>query len=210
MTLPSVKSYLKIDTEGKDLPHRPGGEANGEKTMKIWCIVLLLLLLLGCKPQINDLQQYVAQVKQNTPVRIEPYPSFTTSPAFEYSADTLRSPFQRLSNAQQAQAPVQHKSCPQPDFSHTKQALERYGADAMQVIGMFSIKGNNWALLQTNDGNLHKATVGDYLGLFFGRITAIQKNGTVLYSEMLPDGTGCWQKKKGQLSMLVKTGENNV
>ncbi|MFT6898442.1 MAG: type IV pilus assembly protein PilP [Paraglaciecola sp.] len=178
--------------------------------MKSWCLILPLMLLVGCNEQMNDLQEFVAQVKQNTPVQIEPYPKFTTSPAFEYTADTLRSPFQRLNNAQQAQAPVQQKNCPQPDFAHTKQTLERYGADAMQVIGMFSIKNNNWALIQTNDGNLHKATVGDYIGLFFGRITAIQKNGTVLYTEMLPDGTGCWQKKQAQLSMLAKTGENNV
>ncbi|MFQ3198650.1 MAG: type IV pilus assembly protein PilP [Paraglaciecola sp.] len=178
--------------------------------MKICFLIFPMVLLIGCDQQMNDLQQYVAEVKQNTAVRIEPYPKFTTSPAFEYTAETLRSPFQRLSNAQKTEAPVKQKNCPQPDFSHTKEALERYGADAMQVIGMFSIKNKNWALIQTNDGNLHKATVGDYIGLFFGRITAIQKNGTVLYSEMLPDGTGCWQKKQAQLSMLAKTGENNV
>jgi type IV pilus assembly protein PilP len=178
--------------------------------MKIGYLVLPLVLLVGCNEQMNDLQQYVVEVKQNTPVQIEPYPKFITSPAFKYTANTLRSPFKRLNNDQQAQAPVQQKNCPQPNFAHTKQALERYGADAMQVIGMFSIKNKNWALIQTNDGNLYKATVGDYLGLFFGRITAIQKNGTVLYTEMLPDGTGCWQKKQAQLSMLAKTGENNV
>lgn len=178
--------------------------------MKSMYLVVTLVFLVGCNPQMNDLEKYIAEVKQNTPVQIEPYPQFTTSPAFTYSANTLRSPFQRLNNAQQTQAPVQQKNCPQPDFAHSKQTLEKYGADAMQVIGMFTSNNKNWTLIQTNDGNLHKATVGDYLGLFFGRITAIQKNGTVAYSEMLPDGTGCWQKKQAQLSMLAKTGENNV
>ena len=45
--------------------------------------------------------------------------------------------------------------------------------------------------------------------LFFGKIDYIQ-NGTVSFTEMLPDGAGCWQKKQATITMLSKAGENNV
>lgn len=169
--------------------------------------VLTVLLVSGCQTQVDDLDTFIAQVKQNTPVNIEPYPEFEAMPAFKYEASDLRSPFQRPKN-QIAQLPqTAPKNCLQPDFSRSKSALESYGIDALSVSGMFTSQGKQWALLKANDGSLHQATVGDYLGLFFGRITAIE-NGTIQFTEMLPDGAGCWQKKQAELTMAAKAGEN--
>ena len=78
----------------------------------------------------------------------------------------------------------------------------------MAFIGTINNSQKKWALIQTNEGRLYRATIGDYLGLFYGRITAI-KDGEITYTEMLPDGTGCWQKKQATLSMQDNAGENN-
>ena len=171
-------------------------------------ILLAPLFLAGCQVQTNDLAEYIAGVKQTTQVSIEPYPEFETMPAYEYTAEALRSPFQRPKSAPVASVQTETANCLQPDFSRPKQALEGYGMDALSVSGTFTSLGKQWVLIQANDGSLHKATEGDHLGLFFGKITSIQ-NGTVSITEMLPDGAGCWQKKEATLSMSSQAGEND-
>lgn len=179
--------------------------------MKHIKIVLAAAILSGCEANVDDLQVYIAEVKQNTTVQIEPYPEFESKPTFIYAADTLRSPFQQPRNTG---AGVEIKvasqpNCAQPDFNRAKQPLEKFGIDALAINGVFQSNGRTFALIQSNTGGLFKATIGDYLGLFFGKIDSIQ-DGTISFTEMLPDGAGCWQKKQATLTMLSKAGENNV
>ena len=179
--------------------------------MKHLKVVFTTLLLFGCEAKVDDLQVFIAEVKQTTTVYIEPYPEFESKPTFIYSADTFRSPFQRPRNTG---AGVEIKvaaqpNCAQPDFNRSKQPLEKFGIDALSINGVFQSNGKKWALVKSSTGKLFKATIGDYLGLFFGKIDSIQ-NGTVSFTEMLPDGAGCWQKKQATITMLSKVGEDNV
>ena len=179
--------------------------------MKHLKVVFTTLLLFGCEAKVDDLQVFIAEVKQTTTVYIEPYPEFESKPTFIYSADTFRSPFQRPRNTG---AGVEIKvaaqpNCAQPDFNRSKQPLEKFGIDALSINGVFQSNGKKWALVKSSTGKLFKATIGDYLGLFFGKIDSIQ-NGTVSFTEMLPDGAGCWQKKQATLTMLSKAGEDDV
>ena len=179
--------------------------------MKHLKVVFTTLLLFGCEAKVDDLQVFIAEVKQTTTVYIEPYPEFESKPTFIYSADTFRSPFQRPRNTG---AGVEIKvaaqpNCAQPDFNRSKQPLEKFGIDALSINGVFQSNGKKWALVKSNTGKLFKATIGDYLGLFFGKIDSIQ-NGTVSFTEMLPDGAGCWQKKQATITMFSKAGEDNV
>lgn len=177
--------------------------------MKPFKLVLAALVLTGCEAKIDDLQIFITEVKQNTAVSIEPYPEFETKPTFIYAAETLRSPFQRPRNTGVEVKVAAQPNCAQPDFNRTKQPLEKFGIDALSVTGVFQSNGKQWALIQSSTGSLFKATIGDYLGLFFGKIDSI-KNGTVSFTEMLPDGAGCWQKKTATLTMISKAGEDNV
>jgi type IV pilus assembly protein PilP len=177
--------------------------------MRLISIFFVSILLCGCDAKIDDLQVFIAEVKQSTSVNIEPYPKFDSKPTFIYSAETLRSPFQRPRNTGVEIQVASQPNCAQPDFNRTKQPLEKFGIDALSITGVFQSNGKSWALIQSNTGSLFKATIGDYLGLFFGKIDSI-KNGTVSFTEMLPDGAGCWQKKPASITMLSKAGENNV
>lgn len=176
--------------------------------MKKRMIVTLAATLAGCHAQLDDLTTYVAEVKQNTPVNIEPYPEFTAMPAHQYQGASLRSPFQRPKTLTLAVVEAAKANCLQPNVQRQKQPLERYGLDALSLSGVFTSKGKRWALIKANDGSLHQVTTGDYMGLFLGKITAI-KNGTISLTEMLPDGAGCWQKKQASISMTAKAGEDN-
>ena len=113
--------------------------------MKYLKVVLAATLLSGCEAKVDDLQVFIAEVKQTTSVNIEPYPEFESKPTFIYSADTLRSPFQQPRNTG---AGVQVKvasqpNCAQPDFNRSKQPLEKFGIDALSITGVFQSNGKN-------------------------------------------------------------------
>lgn len=173
-------------------------------------LLLMALLLSGCHAQMDDLQQHIATVQQNAQVVIEPYPEFKPIPAFRYTGDEQRSPFQRPKGMIPEAVQVAKANCMQPDFARQKQPLERYGLDALSIKGFFRSGQSIWAMIQANDGSLHKAKKGDHMGLFFGKITSIQ-DGKVAIVELLPDGTGCWQEKHSTLTIASQAGdENNV
>lgn len=171
-------------------------------------LLMTIFVLSGCEPKMDDLQQFIVEVANTPPTVIEPYPEFVTKPAFKYTASELRSPFQRLkSNELEIDAP-QIANCRQPDLKKGKMALEKYGIDALSIQGFFTSMGKTWAIVLANDGTLHKVTTGDRMGLFFGEITNISKD-VIYYTELLPDGTGCWKEKKSKLTMSQDSGENN-
>lgn len=176
--------------------------------MKKLSMLMVAAALAGCEAQTDDLVNYVVEVKQTTPVSIEPYPEFVTMPPFEYKAAELRSPFKRPRNVAVQTVETKRDNCLQPNFNRTKQPLEAYGLDALSISGTFTSQGKMWALITANDGSLHRATAGDYLGLFFGRITSIN-DGKISIREMLPDGAGCWQRNEATLSMSSQAGEND-
>ena len=174
--------------------------------MKPRVLIVLLVLLSGCNADTSDLQEFINRVQTSTPYPIEPYPEFMPIPAFNYSAQELRSPFVRPQSQELALQDRLQNSCMQPNVNRKKEALEAYGTDALAIQGFFSSKGRQWVLITANDGTLHRATAGNYLGLFFGRITDINKN-TVFFTEQLPDGAGCWQEKRSKLTISDGSGE---
>ncbi|MGQ8365978.1 pilus assembly protein PilP [Glaciecola sp. 1036] len=168
----------------------------------------LVITLTACSADIDDLVVYTQQVRTNTQVNIEPYPKFEPLASVQYSAGDRRSPFRRSENRQPTAQVVQTPNCQQPNLQRRKQPLESYGLDALQMSGVFTTNGKRFALIKANDGSLHRVSVGDYVGLFHGRVVQITKSEVVI-KEMLPDGTGCWKSKTANLSMSTVTGEDN-
>ncbi len=163
-------------------------------------LAFTVLLLSACSPGMNDLVDYTNQIKQNTKVAIEPYPEFTTQMAFEYAAVDQRSPFKRPTKTIEVPVETAKHDCLQPNYNRKHEALEQYGIDALSLGGQFVSNNKKWVLFKTKDGGLFKATVGNYLGLFNGRITHINQT-SVTINELVPDGAGCWQRKETKLTM---------
>ena len=166
--------------------------------------------LSACSAKIDDLIAYTDSVKANTSINIEEYPEFEQLQPVNYEASGLRSPFQRLQQRNEASSSVevQTANCSQPNRQRAKQKLESYGIDALQMAGVFSTGGQKWVLIKANDGTLHKAKRGQYIGLFFGKIINITDKEVVI-EEMLPDGAGCWKTKTTTLTMSSVAGEND-
>ncbi|GGW78869.1 pilus assembly protein PilP [Alteromonas halophila] len=170
-------------------------------------VIAMTGAIMACSPQLSDLRAYTDQIKQQTQVNIEPYPEFEQQPAFAYTASDLRSPFVR---PKEKTAPVNvqaQANCLQPDYNRQKQKLEGYGLDALRLNGSFETRGTRYVLFRSNDGQLHKATMGSRIGLFYGKIIAIGDT-SVTIEQLLPDGAGCWQRKETTLTVASSTGEN--
>ena len=168
--------------------------------------LLIVLLITGCSPKLDDLQTYTQSVKELAQPQIEPYPEFKTHPPFSYTASTLRSPFDRPRKNTAPVAKARVENCLQPNFQRTKEALEAYGIDALALAGNFAVKDEKWALLKSNDGALHKAKVGSRIGLFYGKIMQIGTD-SITIEQLLPDGAGCWQRKTTTMATASKAGE---
>lgn len=174
---------------------------------------LLLATCVGlsaCTAQLDDLIAYTDKIKSNTNISIEEYPEFEQLQPVNYTASNIRSPFQRLQQGNETteSVSVQTANCSQPNRQRAKQKLESYGIDALQMAGVFSSGGQKWVLIKANDGSLHKAKRGQYIGLFFGKIINITDKEVVI-EEMLPDGAGCWKTKTATLTMSSVAGEND-
>lgn len=168
--------------------------------------IIISSLLSACGSDNSDLQEFMNRVALSTPQPIEPYPEFKPVPAFKYSAQEERSPFARPRSQALALQDQRLNNCIQPNVNRQKESLEAYGIDALQIQGFFTSRGRKWVLITANDGTLHRATTGNYLGLFFGKITDIREN-TVFFTEQLPDGAGCWQEKRSKLTLSDGSGE---
>ena len=166
--------------------------------------------LSACSAQIDDLIAYTASVKANTSINIDEYPEFKQLQPVNYTASNMRSPFQRLQQRNEAatNVSVQTANCSQPNRQREREKLESYGIDALQMAGVFDTGGQKWVLIKANDGTLHKAKRGQYIGLFFGKIINITDKEVVI-EEMLPDGAGCWKTKTATLTMSSVAGEND-
>ncbi|GBL03759.1 pilus assembly protein PilP [Glaciecola sp. KUL10] len=175
--------------------------------------ILILLtggtMLSGCGAKVDDLVVFTNDIKQNTQVSIEAYPEFNKLEPVEYGASDLRSPFERKQNlGQSAEVVNNNANCLQPQRNRQKTKLESYGIDALRMAGVFSINGQQWALIKANDGSLHRVKRGQYIGLFNGKVTSINDTQLVI-QELLPDGAGCWKTKQATLTMSSVPGEND-
>ena len=168
--------------------------------------LLIILMITGCTPKLDDLQSYTQSVKERAQPQIEPYHEFKTYPPFRYTASSVRSPFEFPRNNTAPVAKARVDNCLQPNFQRSKEALEAYGVDALALTGNFTVKGKKWALLKSNEGALHKAKVGSRIGLFYGKIMQINTD-SIIIEQLLPDGAGCWQRKTTTMTTASKAGE---
>lgn len=174
--------------------------------MRYLLLLVALMFIIACSPHLEDLQAYTENVGQNMTVQIEPYPEFSAPPTFTYSAQTLRNPFVHENSNVAPTIQIRQSNCLQPNFERTKEPLEAYGLDALNMVGSFTSRGKQWTLISSNDGILHKATVGSHIGLFYGKITHINAH-SISIEQLIPDGAGCWQKKETTLSRISASGE---
>lgn len=165
---------------------------------------LVLALIAGfalgaCGSDMDDLDQYINDIKARPGGRIEPLPEITPYEVFSYTADVdgYRSPFVPDS-PQSSGGPSDNGTRPDPERS--REFLESFPLDALRMVGTLELGGTNFGLVQTSDGLVHRVILGNYMGQNDGRITAIQDSEIELI-EIISDGIGGYLEREAAVAL---------
>ncbi|MBU2676186.1 MAG: pilus assembly protein PilP [Gammaproteobacteria bacterium] len=149
-------------------------------------LVLSAIGLAACGSDMDDLDQYINEVKAKPGGRIDPLPEITPYEVFTYIADAqgMRSPFVPDSPAASSAS-----GGTRPDRDRSREYLENFPLDSLGMVGTLNIGDTMYGLVQTSDGLIHRVTPGNYMGQNDGRITEISESEVVLV-EIISDGIG--------------------
>jgi type IV pilus assembly protein PilP len=158
-----------------------------------------LVGLSGCSADMDDLDAYINGIKARPGGRIEPLPEITPYEVFTYVADTegYRSPF--MPDAPQAVAGGPG-STTRPDRDRSREFLEQFPLDTLQMVGTLEVSDSTYGLVQTKDGLIHRVVPGNYMGQNDGRIVAIT-DSEIKVLEIISDGIGGYLEREAAVSL---------
>jgi type IV pilus assembly protein PilP len=168
---------------------------------KMTISIIAMTLVASCFDDTSEIKTHMAQVKATTTNYIEPMPEVNPFNHIAYSADDLRSPFVLPRPEAIQQKMQQMAGCLSPDTNRRKQPLEKYALSDLTMRGTLGDATMLWALLEASDLSLHRVALGNYLGLYNGRITQVSTKAVKII-ELAPDGTGCWVEREATLNIV--------
>lgn len=165
-------------------------------TMLRWMFpVIALLMLAGCGRGTDDVEAFVADVKQRQAPPLEPLPVMQQFETFEYDAQTLRDPFS---------APVNDRDAAgnglRPDPDRRKEALEAFPLDSLDMAGTLGTGADVVGLVIAPDKVTYRVRPGNYMGQSEGRVTAVREDRIELV-ELVPDGAGGWLERQASVAL---------
>ena len=171
-----------------------------EQMLKITGFVLLAVTLSACSESIDDLDQYIASVKERPADPIPPIPPVKTYTPYEYEGLVGRDPFRHSLNEGSDDERSGNKSGPRPDFDRPREYLERYELDTMSMVGTFKKEKSYWVLIRDPEGVVHRVPAGNYMGKNHGHVVRITDTQVDL-SELISDGAGGWLVREASIAL---------
>ena len=161
--------------------------------------VLAALGLAACGGNMDDLDQYINEVKARPGGRIEPLPEITPYKVFMYMADAegIRSPFVP-DTPQVSTSGVGGGVGPDPE--RIREFLEGFPLDTLRMVGTLNISETTYGLVQTSDGLIHRVIPGNFMGQNDGRITDVTESEVELV-EIISDGIGGYIERDAAVSL---------
>ena len=165
--------------------------------LKAGLLAALTIGLAACGGDMDDLDQYINEVKARPGGRIDPLPEITPYESFAYMADAegLRSPF--VPDTPQAAGPDRGV---RPEDNRVKEYLESYSLDTLRMVGTLNLGNTDYGLVQTSDGLVHRVQPGNYMGQNDGRITSITEREIKLV-EIISDGIGGYVERDAAVGL---------
>jgi len=153
----------------------------------------------ACGGQMDDLDQYINEVKARPGGRIEPLPEITPYEVFTYVADAqgVRSPF--VPDTPQVTTTGVGGGV-RPDSQRSREFLEGFPLDTLRMVGTMDMGETMYGLVQTSDGLIHRVVPGNYLGQNDGRINEIDESEIELV-EIISDGIGGYIERDAAISL---------
>jgi len=173
-------------------------------------ISFLSFILNACSNNnMDDLRQYVAEIKARKNPQVDPIPSFTIIPNHFYEVEDERDPFRPMEDrsgsggnggAIDPNDPI--RNCERPDPYRIRVGLELLPLDGLDMAGtLLDGEGNLWGLVTSrSDLITYRVQVGDYMGENEGQIINITETKIEL-RELYPDGSGCYVEQISSIAL---------
>ena len=167
-------------------------------------IASCVLLLTACGgSDVSDLERFVSDKTERPGGLIEPIPTFTAYEAFAYSAQGMRSPFDRPVEVVQLAA-LRLRTTVAPDRARAREFLEQFPVDSLILVGKLTRQGVEWALLRDPSGGIHRVREGNYVGPDHGKVVDVGDD-YVAIMEIVTDGTSNgWVERPRTLELGAK------
>lgn len=172
--------------------------------LKYTLLIGAAAVLAGCGEGVNDLRQFVAQIKAQPPGRIEPIPEFQPYQNFEYTSHDLRDPFKMVDFRRPDQIEGEKPSTgtgPRPDSDRVREPLEDFPLDTLRLKGTIDKDGIKWALIFAPDNTIHRVVEGNYMGQNHGRIISVSDQKLEI-TEIVPDGLGNYIERSSAVALI--------
>lgn len=168
-----------------------------------WLPLVAFVMMTGCSDDMSDLREFVEETKQRPGGRIEEIPEFEPYESFSYDSTDLRDPFrpsEGFGKTAEEEAAEESQSDLAPDTSRPKEPLEQFPLDSLEMVGTLGQDDQEWGLVKSPEGVIHRVQEGNYLGQNYGRITQLAAE-RIEVLEIVPDGQGDWMEREAALSL---------
>ena len=168
-------------------------------------LLLSFSLLAGCSSEgMDDLNQYIKQVKSKRHARIDPIPEIKAYESYTYNPRDTRDPFASLVSSVD-QKPVTEdqpdtESGLRPDYNRNRDELEAHPLDSLRMVGSIEREDGIWAIILASNGTIHRVRRGNYLGQNHGQIMVVNEQKIQL-KEIIPDGLGGWMERESAIAL---------
>lgn len=160
----------------------------------------LLSSLAGCGDSgIQDVSQWMTEIKQQTKVSIKPLSEPKKFSPFSYDAKGREDPYSPNKLAVALAKSKKNAGSIQPDLDRRREALEGYPLDTLSMVGTLAKPGLTYALLQA-DKSVFQVKVGNYIGQNLGMVTKITET-EVEIKEIVQDASGEWVEREAKLEL---------
>lgn len=139
-----------------------------KKRVLVYCCFCLFCLV-SCQDNspLKQAQKAVGTVATQSYPRIPPLQPLPEVKLTSYdTVASLPDPFK----------PVLDLAALKQNLDHPKEPLETYSLDSLRVVGTLSEGALTWALVEAPSGIVYRATIGNYIGKNYGKITKITNN----------------------------------
>ncbi|WMN87039.1 pilus assembly protein PilP [Vibrio parahaemolyticus] len=163
-------------------------------------MVLMGMLLVGCQANDESLTDFIRDAEKQARRDVEKLKPADKYVVVAYAPQIMRAPFELPREATIATQPIVRKDCWQPPSRTRTGKLEKVPLSQLRLKGVMGIGSTVSGLVQAPNGTVYKVAPGQYLGRNNGKVTKIT-HSYLLIDETLPDGLGCWQKRKVKLAL---------
>ena len=172
--------------------------------MHMRTIVLLLVgagLLAGCSDSdVAEINSWMADVKKNTRVSVQPLSEPKTFIPFAYGVREMTDPFDpNKLLAELARAAATGSNPLRPDPNRRREFLESFPVDSMKMVGTINKSGVAYGLVQI-DRAVYQVKAGQRLGQNFGQVTGVADTAISL-KEVVQDAGGEWVERMSKLEL---------